>query len=183
MRSISRRAIRTGLVLSILAGCTPRVASMIPDQNLQSAAAPNTALYRNILLGEVGGGEEPNPLFEITVGADDFHQSLLQALDRQGFLSDQKGAPFQLKAYIIEVKHPRAAFSITVDSFVRYTLIRVKDGSSVFDDVLQGTFTAGVVDAFFGIERLRIAEEGSIRANISALLGRLQAAAIQEKAR
>jgi len=114
------------------------------------------------------------------VGTKEFQESLRQTLDRQGFLSADKGSPFQLKAFIIEVKHPLTGFSLTVDSFVRYTLIRAKNSNVIFDDVLQGTFTATTDDAIIGVERLRLAEEGAMRANISALLIHLRTTPITD---
>jgi hypothetical protein len=74
-----------------------------------------------------------------------------------------------LKAFIIEVRHPPAGFTITIDSFVRFTLLQKSDDNVLFDDVLRGEYTATVDDAFAGQERLRLAEEGAMRAVISEL--------------
>jgi hypothetical protein len=145
---------------------------MIPEATTSQTAQPNSPLYQNILLTDVGG--EESTLEWAEVGSAEFRESLVQTLDRAKFLSSDPNAPFQLKAFIIEVRRPTAAFTVSVNSFVRYTLLRSKDRGVIFDDVLQATRTATLGDEFIGIERMRIAVEGAMQANISTLLERLR---------
>jgi hypothetical protein len=182
MRMHVRLIAGLGLAVVILSGCASptRVGSMIPEAKADQAASSNSPLYRGISLTDVGGGEETDPMWTSEVGSKEFRESLVRTLQLQNFISIANDAPFQLKAFIVEVKHPIAGFSLTVDSFVRYTLVRSKDSNIIFDDVLQGTFTATTGDAFVAVERLRLAQEGAMRANISALLDRLHTTVIRE---
>ena len=170
-----------GLVL-VVSGCaTPaRTSSMVPEVRTNQAVDSDSPLYRGIWVIDVGGGQETNPLWTSEVGTKEFRESLVRTLELQGFLAAGETAAFRLKAFIVEVKHPSAGISVTVHSFIRYALVRSTDGKVIFDDVLSGSFTATVSDTFYGVDRLRLAEEGSIRANISALVERLHATVIPE---
>jgi hypothetical protein len=160
-----------GVALALLCACAARTERMVPEVTAAPAADRSSPLYQAIALADVGAGKETSSL----VGAADFRDALRQALDTAGFLApDKERAPYRLKAFIIEVKPPSFGLTFSADSFVRYTLVRAKDASVVFDDVLQGTCTATLGEELFGPERGRIAREGAMRDNIRALLARLR---------
>jgi hypothetical protein len=58
---------------------------------------------------------------------------------------------------------------------VRYTLRRADSGAVIFDDEINASHTATMADGLFQPMRLRVANEGSIRANIVEFLERLNA--------
>jgi hypothetical protein len=60
-----------------------------------------------------------------------------------------------------------------VTSAMRYKLTRSLDDKVVYDDIITASYAATVGDSFYGPHRLRLANEGSIRANIAAFLERL----------
>ncbi|WP_315808553.1 hypothetical protein [Pseudomonas sp. C9-3] len=64
-------------------------------------------------------------------------------------------------------------FNFTVTSTVEYSLVENAGGRVVWQETVKEPFTAGVGDAFYGVTRLRLANEGSARANINTLLQRL----------
>src|SRR5437879_13740270 len=64
---------------------------------------------------------------------------------------------------------PSSGFTLKVDSFIRYKLTS-NDGKTVFDDIVTGTCTKTMDDAFVAGERMRLATAGAVRANISTLL-------------
>jgi uncharacterized protein YlaN (UPF0358 family) len=68
-----------------------------------------------------------------------------------------------------------------VTSEVEYTLVDNATGKELLRETLRTPFTAGVGDAFVAVKRLRLANEGSARENISALLKRLSELNIEAK--
>jgi len=60
--------------------------------------------------------------------------------------------------------------SLTVTATVKYTLIDRASGKAVYERVLATPYTAAFSDAFMAMERLKLANEGAMRANISRLI-------------
>jgi hypothetical protein len=59
---------------------------------------------------------------------------------------------------------------MTVSSQVRYSLVEIATGKEVYGRVIDASYTAAFSASFLGTERLRMANEGSVRENIDALL-------------
>jgi len=96
------------------------------------------------------------------------------SLKQYGFLSTSDlAAPFRLEVFLIELKQPVSGFTTIVDSVMRYKLTRSSDDRVVYDDIITASYRATMDDAFYGVQRLKLANEGSIRANIEAFLGHL----------
>ena len=64
-------------------------------------------------------------------------------------------------------------FDLTVHTQVHYTLTDTQTSKPVFDREVNADFTATVSDAFMAVERLRLANEGSIKKNIQTFLDQL----------
>ena len=64
---------------------------------------------------------------------------------------------------------------------MEYTLVEVATNKVILREVIRAPFTAGVGDAFAGVKRLRLANEGSARANIESFLKRLSALKLDAK--
>ncbi|MCH6568427.1 MAG: hypothetical protein IH801_08735 [Nitrospinae bacterium] len=59
-------------------------------------------------------------------------------------------------------------------SIVKYQLIDLKSGKPLFDEVIVSSYTAKLSDDYWsGSKRLKLANEGSIRENISAFIKKL----------
>jgi hypothetical protein len=58
---------------------------------------------------------------------------------------------------------------------VRYVLIESATGKVILDEQVRAEHTATGGDAFYGPDRLRLANEGSARKNITALVAKLNA--------
>src|SRR5438067_8379951 len=59
--------------------------------------------------------------------------------------------------------------------FVRYVLTESATGKVILDEQVRAEHTATGGDAFYGPDRLRLANEGSARKNITALVAKLNA--------
>ena len=71
------------------------------------------------------------------------------------------------------MQQPLIGFNLTVNSMVRYALNRRSDGKQVWEETVSADYTATVGDSFLAVERLRLANEGSIRENLKTLIDRL----------
>jgi hypothetical protein len=91
-----------------------------------------------------------------------------------GFLSESStDAPYRLDVFLVDLKQPLSSFTMIVDSFIRYKLSSTADGNVIYDDIITASDKATVDDAFYGPNRLKIANERSIRANITSFMERL----------
>lgn len=163
-------------VLIALTGCaTPaQPERMVPRQLAAQTLDPASMLRGAIFLAKVGGGEETNPALVSKVGSKELEEALRSSLDQYGALSAAGTAAFELEVFLIELKQQAAGFRMTVDSFVRYKLTRTRDRKVMMDEIVTASHQATVDDALYGPRRLRLANEGAMRANIAAFLEKLE---------
>jgi hypothetical protein len=144
--------------------------SVATDQ--AKATAYGSGLQRNVDLSEVNGGDKTNPLWTSEIDGPDFGAALKQSLANADLLGDGS-APYRLRANLLRVEQPIFGLDFEVTSEVEYTLFESSNNKVLWREIIRAPFTAGIGDSVIGIKRLRLANEGSARANISALLKRL----------
>jgi hypothetical protein len=163
-------------MLGVLSACaTPaQPGHMVPESALFPSYSPDSPLRNAIAISKAGGGEKTNPLLVSKVGDKELHETLRLSLKQCGFLSTSDvAAPFRLEVFLIELKQPRGGLTAIVDSVMRYKLTRSGDDQVVYDDIITASYKATVGDAVYGPHRLKLANEGSIRANIATFLENL----------
>ena len=163
-------------MLGALSACaTPaRSGHMVPDSALFPSHSLDSPLLNAIAISKVGGGEKTDPLLVSKVGDKELHEALRLSLKQCGFLSTSDvAAPFHLEVFLIELKQPSRGLTLIVNSVMRYKLTRNSGDQVVFDDIITASYMATLKDAFDGAYRLKLANEGSIRANIAAFLRHL----------
>lgn len=166
-----------GLAVAILAGCASpaRIEQMQVDTSLaQRTAAASSPLAGKVAVKDVTGGSSTNPLWVSKISSSDFERALESSLKAAGLLAAVRPAgPFQLTADLIAVDQPFAGLDMTVTVTVTYRLVDRASGRTTYEETIATPHTATVSDAFLGMERLRLANEGAMRANISRLIERL----------
>lgn len=130
--------------------------------------------YRSVTTVTVSGGQATNPMWTSEVSNADFKTALENSLAAAGYMGSE-GPPMTVAASLIDLKQPLAGFDMSVTSQVRYTVSQAD--RTVFDETVAATGTATMGQAFMGVERLRMANEASIRENIKAFLTRFRARA------
>ena len=166
-----QRAIFVCFTLMLAACASPaRVGAMVGAPTV--AVPANSPLKESILVNNVSGGQSTNPLWTSEVGNPEFQQALRQSLSAQNLLAGN-GARFWLDATLVELKQPLVGFSLTVTSTVRYSVTDTAMNRVAFDQTISAEYTATVNDAFVAVERLRLANEGAIKNNISKFLDQL----------
>lgn len=176
MTGYAKRTLLAVCALTIVGACAgaARPDRMVPELSDADAAAHNTPLSGGIAVMTVGGGEETNPWATSKVASEDLQEALRLSLSQHGFLApDRAGAPYRLSAFLIDLKQPGGGYTLTVDSVVRYVLEK-RDGDVVFDDLVTASYKANFSESVIAIERLRLANEGSIKANIGRFLESLR---------
>ena len=131
--------------------------------------ADDSPVREAFAVGSVTGGKETNPLWTSEVSNIDFAEALRQSLAAHAMLSSV-GGKYRLDATMLKLKQPFAGFNMTVTSTVRYTATDIASGAVVFDETIETPYTAEVGDSFLAVKRLQLANEGSIKGNISKLI-------------
>ena len=159
----------------ILSGCAApaRIDQMIAHSSPQQRVAP-TLLRTNIAVRDVTGGKETNPMWVSNVGNSEFEQALEGSLREAGLLANGKQlSKYMLVAHLERVDQPMMGFDMTVTVGVTYSLVERATGKERPNRRISVPYTASFGEAFSGTERLRVANEGAVRANIAKLIEEL----------
>lgn len=167
------------LALAVLAGC----ASPANPQNMSVRAAEATDLRSRtpawsqsaLAVKDVTGGRETNPAWTSQVSSNDFRTALEDSLRAVGMWSAQPQAKYLVQAHLAKLDQPFGGFNMTVTATVDYELIDKASGKTVLKRTLTLPYTAAMGDAFSGVERLRLANEGAIRTSVTEFVKLLQA--------
>lgn len=143
-------------------------------------AQPQDFAHRGLKISNVNGGTSTNPLWTSQVSTQDFRIALEESLRGANYLGSETNAPLALTASLLDLKQPLAGFDMSVTSTVRYS---VTDGAGgmIFDETVSAVGTARMGEAFAGTERLRLANEYSIRENIKSFIERFRASTANRK--
>ena len=101
-------------------------------------------------------------------------QALVQTLAVTG-LGQPANDRFRLDGLLLTLSRPHAGFAMTVTAAIAWRLTDVTNGSVVYDRTLQGLGTATLDDAVDNNNRLRIADQRAVRANLQQLVQDLYA--------
>lgn len=158
---------------SLLFGC----ASPAQVENMKIDDSTNMTfdemLSNSIEVNEVGGGEETNPMWTSEIGNTEFESALKDSLKLLYLISKDDQPEYELSAQLMEVDQPSFGLDMEVTSSIRYVLVEKSSQEVLFDEVIVAPYTATFGDAFSGVERLRMANEGSAKSNITHFLEKL----------
>lgn len=160
-----------------LAACAtpPDVQDMVASPEAVEGRPFPDALRENIAVVSVAGGEKTNPLWTSEINAEGLKSALVESLQAAGLHNaERSSAAYQLIAVILNVAQPLFGFDTTVTVTVDYRLLDGKTGKEDLSEALTSQYTATVGEAFYGVERLKMANEGAVRENIRMLLERLR---------
>ena len=150
------------------------VQNMVVTKSSVSVSGKETPFSNAILIKQVDGGEDTNPLWTSEVGKSGFREALRSSMQQTGFLASSASATkFDLHATLSKVAQPLVGLNFTVTSYVRYRLIQRSTLKTWFDEEVSAAYTATFGDSLLGVQRLRLANEGSIRENIRLFIQRL----------
>ncbi|HXT13624.1 MAG TPA: hypothetical protein VN873_18885 [Candidatus Angelobacter sp.] len=126
----------------------------------------------------VTGGHKTDPMWASQIAGKDFQTALVESLRKSGIFQsvDADGnAPYRLDVRLDSLDQPVFGFDITVKLRADWSLSKSQDDNPLWQQPILSEYTATVGDAFAGIKRLRLADEGAARANIEQGLNKLSA--------
>ena len=170
----SRRLVLAALSVALVGACAPAATytAMVPDMPPGMAPAP---AYRNaITVGSVTLGRDVGTPWTSAVGPDQVQQALVQTLAGAG-LGQPTNGRFRLDGQLLTLSRPYAGFAMTVTAAIAWRLTDTTSGAVVYDRTLQGLGTATLDDAVDNTNRLRIADQRAIRANLQQVVQDLYA--------
>jgi hypothetical protein len=162
------------IALLLVTGCAAPARIEQMAVHLPNSVIADTPLKKSVAVTEVTGGRETNPMWSSQVSSESFQRALELSLRNVG-LSDPliSANKYHLTADILQVSQPMLGIDMTVTANVRYSLIDTTTRKEVFSKVITGTYTAKFSDAFAGVERLKLANEGAAKTNIQLLVNDL----------
>ena len=167
--------IRYALILvlaTLIMGCaTPANRQAMTVSKFEGNVIVNPNLKAKFYVRNVSGGKDTNPLWTSQVATEDFKGALDQSLDAVGYKAERsETATYFIDAELKELDQPLVGLTFDVHSNVFYVVDGKGDKKSI---PITATGKATVNDAFIAIERLKIANEKSIRENIKAFINSL----------
>lgn len=176
MNFVYRFAATAALIL-LVSACAQgaRTNAMVAPVQPTTILPENSPLKSSSTVTAVTGGQETNPLWVSDISNASFKTALEQSLALHTILADGTG-PLSISANLVSVDKPLVGISFTVTTVVAYTVTDAV-GTTVYSETVTTPYTAEFSDAFLGVERLRLANEGSAKANIAKFIDNLVAAA------
>ena len=165
------------LLLAGLGACaTPAgYTSMVPELATAELGPGPAPSYRGaITVGSVGIGTDTSEPWTSQIGGAEFQDALVRTLTFANLASPQ-GGRFRLDATLLRLERPFAGFAMTVTASVAYRLTDTATGAVVYQETRTSLGTASLNDAIMNANRLRIADERAVRANIRKLIEDLYA--------
>ncbi len=155
----------------VLTGCasSSQPGAMAIGVTQSTLIATDSPLNHSVAAPTVTGGKDTNPLWISNVSNADFMEALRQSLAANTMLATEN-ARFNLAAELVQLKQPMMGFDMTVTAHVKYTLTNIATGKVVWSQDITTPYTAKMSDAFLGVKRLQLANEGAIKANIEAMV-------------
>lgn len=170
----SRRLLLAALPLACLGACArpASYSAMVAGVPMGQGAAP---AYRNaITVGSVALGRDVGTPWRSAVSPDQVQQALVQTLANAG-LGQPANGRFRLDGLLLTLSRPYAGFAMTVAATIAWRLTDTINGAVVYDRTLQALGTATLDDAIDNDNRLRIADQRAIGANLQQLVQDLYA--------
>ncbi|MAI08046.1 MAG: hypothetical protein CMF61_03715 [Magnetococcales bacterium] len=127
--------------------------------------------YKNIMLSQVNGGKDNNPMLSSRVDNKGLQQAVeLSLLNNHYLCDDPSKAKYSLDVSLLELDKPLMGISLDVTSKINYKLTEILTSNELHSKDYSATYTAKFSDSPIAIKRLRLANEGSINENIKLFL-------------
>ena len=158
----------------MLAGCASpaRVDQMSVSGNPSQRVA-QTPFRNNLAIKDVTGGKETNPMWVSNVGSSEFEQALESSLRSVGLLAQRQSGKYQLTTHMERLEQPFMGIDMTVTAYVRYIVFERATGKEIYSKTVSVPYTAKFGDSLIAVERLRLANEGAVRVNITEFIDEL----------
>lgn len=165
-----------GLMVAVLAlaGCA---GASKPDAMI---GMPVTATHKSggSVSLVVSGGKPTSSMGMSQISDEDFALALQGSIEKSGLFSrvaSEPGSYYRLQAHIGKLDQPVFAMASTVTMEVGYALTDLRSKETLWKKTIASTYTAELKEAYIGVKRLRLANEGAARENIRLMLEEISA--------
>ena len=170
------------LALTQVAACAtaakPEAMVAMPTESSQPFPQ---GLQHAMCVRTVTGGQKTNALWVSKVDDQSFQTALTNSLAGAGLTAPGTGCSFPVDVNLLGLSQPVAGFDMTVTSHVNYKVYDTS-GQPLVLATIDAPYTANFSAAFVGAERLRLANEGAIRTNISQFMDKLRQTEVKSAA-
>lgn len=162
--------------LALLGGCGT------PSQSLQMGVPAGTALQLRsfmpaalrgqVALEAVAGGAETGRFWGSKVSNPALGHALEDSLRAVGLWADKPEASrYQLKVQLLSLVQPMVSLDTTVGANVHYSLVERASGTVLYQRSVRAAYKAEFSEAMLSQpERIKLANEGAIRATLEIML-------------
>jgi hypothetical protein len=162
-----------------IGGC----ASDQSDASTASSAPQATVQHPESVAIKVTGGSDGTAVTASQVTNADFAADLAKSLKHARIFGKvlpggSADAVFQLEVTIAPLEPPAIGESMTATVEANWTLTRVSNGYMLWQKKISASHTTGAKEAFTGIERVQLAIEGAVQANIKDGVSQLGSATL-----
>jgi hypothetical protein len=180
MKLILCRFVRT-LSVPAIAGLLFMSGCASPAQSSAMVATPVGSVTKHVqsVSMNVTGGSETSAAMASQISSTDFAAALKQSIEQSGLFAkvEPNGGSddYHLEVAIVRLQQPMFGLNMTVVIETNWTLTRQNDHYTVWQKAIVTSHTAKTGEAFAGVKRLRLANEGAARDNIHDALTQLAA--------
>jgi hypothetical protein len=174
---ISRKLVITLTAITAAASLTGCATASKPESMVPATIVAATRTSTSDISVLVAGGKETSKMGASQISDDAFAQALRDSITKAALFKAvaPNGGRYKLSAFIGKVDQPTMGFSMTVKMEVSYTLVDTQSGATVWSKNIPSTYTAKAGEAFAGVTRLRLANEGAAKDNIQQAITALSA--------
>ena len=176
------------LALALTACGTPTrslTMALGPAESLQLRSWVPEGLKGQVGLATVQGGESTGRWWGSKVSSTALEQALEDSLRGLGLLpmAPTPTPKYQLQVQLLLLDQPMVAAETSVLAMINYSLLDTASGTVLYQRVVRTAGTAGLGDALLSqTERLRLASEAAVRANIASAVRDLLAVKLPDQA-
>lgn len=172
------RSVLTLMKIAILAMAATCAGCASPAQPRAMVPASFDLMQRhsNRVSLAVSGGQKTNPMWTSQIANEDFSEAIVEAITQSRLFTavvTDGSADYKLDVFLKDLVQPLVGFDMTATAVVQWRLTHVRSEKVLFDETVTTPYTASVGDAFVGVKRLRLANEGAARENIKDAFRRL----------
>lgn len=156
-----------------LAGCVAQKASYI-NMTPSTTSDDNVSTDKVLIVANVKGGKETNPLMLSQIGDEDYHKAIVETLRKSKIFKEIKqegNGDYKLITQIIshEIKRGEEVMETLSVLFVNYKLVDLDSNKEIWKESVFSQYGAKISEEFVGYKRVKLAHEGSARENLKQL--------------
>jgi hypothetical protein len=163
------------LAALLLGGC----AAPSSPTAMTATPAESVTPHKGSVAVNVTGGTDTSALGASKISNADFANAISASIEQsklfERIAAANNASDYEIDAQIVRLEQPMFGASFTVNLEVTWRLLSLPDRKVVWEKAVTSSFTATMGEAFAGVTRLRLANEGAARENIKSAIHQMSA--------